>query len=216
MATSDWTVLRANNVSHSLIDTLGLDMDQNYCWNVRTTTNPGTFIAQNTLVGEHVDTKPSPGPFSNMKVRCLIRKNAAEAIPFLFLRGGTAYNSDGYKLALRQDGKFALYKEHLDIAFSSTPLLISAETFAINTTHHIEFSIYSQPNGDTFIEAYKGDRANVSDPYATEGWMPIFKTMVFYNEPPIFRGYCGFGHYGVLANAYSYFDLFEVYEELVQ
>jgi hypothetical protein len=214
MASSDWEVLKATNVSHSLVDTLGLDMDQNYCWNVRTTLNPGIFVVRNVsnLIGT-AGLYTNGDSHTNLKIRALMRKNADTAVPFLFLRGGNASTTQGYKFALRQDGKFALYKETLEGNFGTTPLLISAQTYTINTTHHVELSTYSQPNGDTFIEAYYGDRP--SDPYETEQWDPIFKTMIFYSDSPILSGYCGFGHYGVASGAYSYFDLFEVYGEQI-
>lgn len=209
MASSDWSTLIANNVSHSLVDTLGLDMDQNYCWNVRTTLNPGHFATRNITVGQHLN----GDSHSNLKIRALLRKNAEQATPFMFLRSGDASNTNAYKLGLRADGKFALYHEQIDANFATTPLLISQDTYAINTTHHIEFLAYSQSNGDTFLEAYYGDRN--TDPYVGESWDVIFKTMIFYSDSPILAGYVGFGHYGTLAGAYSYIDLFEVYEEQV-
>jgi hypothetical protein len=214
MASSDWNVLKATNVSHSLVDTLGLDMDQNYCWMVRTTLNPGVFSVRNIsdLIGT-AGLFTNGNSHTNLKIRALVRKNSESAVPFLSMRGGNVSTSQGYKLAWRQDGKFALYKEQLEGTFSSTPLLISADTYEINTTHHIEFSTFSQPNGDTFIEAYYGDRP--VDPYQEEQWTPIFKTMIFYSDTPILSGYCGFGHYGVAGGAFSYFDLFEVYGEQV-
>jgi hypothetical protein len=214
MASSDWNVLVSTNISHSLVDTLGLDMDQNYCWNVRTTLNPAVFAVKNVspLIGT-AGLKTNGDGHTNLKIRALIRKNAVEAIPFLYLRGGATSNTNGYKLAFRASGHLALYKELLDSNFSTTPILVSQNTYSINTTHHIELSTYSQPNGDCFIEAYYGNRDG--DPYNPETWTPIFKTMIFYSDNPINQGYCGFGHYGTLIGAYSWFDLFEVYEEQV-
>lgn len=213
MASTDWVTIKNTNVSYSLVDTLGLDMDQNYCWNVRTTsatTNaPATFATYNTTIGSHLNLDSTPK--TNLKLRCLMRKNAVEAHPFLFLRAaGTSApssTSNAYKLTLRQSGHFALYKETIEGNFSTTPILVSGSTYSINTTHHIEFSVYSQTNGDTFIEAYYGDRS----PYET--WTPIFKTMIFYSDTPIYSGFCGFGQYSTATNANSYFDLFEAYEE---
>lgn len=214
MASSDWSVMKATNISNSLVDTLGLDCDQNYCWNVRTTLNPGVFAVKNVsnLIGTDGLYQNGDG-HTNLQIRALVRRNSTSAMPFLFLRGGNTSTTNGYKLALRQDGKFGLYMETLEGSFTSTPILISTATFSISTTYHIQFSTYSQPNGDTFIEAYIGDRP--VDPYATEQWTAIFKTMLFYSDAPILSGYCGFGHYGVASGAYSYFDLFEVYGEQV-
>lgn len=216
MASSDWLVVRQQNISHSLVDTLGLDMDQNYCWNVRTTLNPAVFAVKNTTVGVHAN----GDNHTNLKIRALVRKNHIDAIPFLFLRADTSSNSDpaaynvsAYKLALRSSGHFALYKENLDGNFTTTPILVSQSTYPIDTTHHIEFSTYSQPNGDCFIEAYYGNRDG--DAYQQETWTPIFKTMIFYSDNPINKGYSGFGHFGSTIGAYSWFDLFEVYEEQV-
>jgi hypothetical protein len=221
MASSDWVTLAHTNVSYSLVDTLGLDMDQNYCWNVRTSTastsSPATFVTYNTTIGPHANTDTTPK--SNIKLRALMRKNANEAVPFLFLRASAAVtnpvtpplsNAQCYKLALRSSGNFALYKESIDGNFSSTPILVSNSTYQNNTTHHVEFSVYSQTNGDTFIEAYYGDRSSY------ESWTPIFKTMIFYSDNPIYYGYCGFGHYSTATGANSYFDLFEAYEERTQ
>jgi hypothetical protein len=210
MASSDWEVLVNSNISHSLVDTLGLvGMDQNYCWNVRTTTSPGKFAVRNITVGEH----KNGDLVTNLKVRCLVRKTHNDAMPFIFLRGGNAGNTAAYKLALRGDNKLALYRENLDGTFSTTAIAISTDTFAINTTHHFEFLTYSQPNHDTFIEAYVGDMNQ--DPYQQEQWTPVFKTMIFYSDTPILAGWCGFGHYSATVNANSYFDLYEVYEEQV-
>ena len=80
MASTDWstTSFKVQNVSYSLVDTLGLDMDQNYCWNVRTTaastTAPAYFSVFNSTIGVFQNTDTTPK--TNLKLRALMRKNA--------------------------------------------------------------------------------------------------------------------------------------------
>jgi len=229
MASTDWKVLTSlTGISHSLVDTLGLvGMEGSYVWNVRTTANGGSyFISKNisNLVGTAgIKTKACQDNslVTNLKIRCLVRRTDANAIPFLFLRGGTeanATNSPAYKFAfttIGNTGKFALYKESLEGSFTTPPIAVSSSltSYSVNTTYWVEFLIYSQDNHDTFIEAYllPMDGNGAPDPYGTP--TTLFKTMIFYSDSPILTGYCGFGHYGSTVNSNSFFDMFEVYQE---
>lgn len=220
MASADWVNVVSTNAGYSLVDTLGLDMDQNYCWNIRSTGTNSVFATRNikdvlctsasVALNDPslLEPKVNDNGHTNFKLRALMKKRQDEAHPFLFLRAnGKTSSSLAYKFVHRLDGKFALYKETIDGNFTTTPLLVSSSVYTTSATYEIEFLTYSQPNNDTFIEAWLGDR----DPYTP--FVPIFKTMIFGSDNPILSGWCGFGSYSSISGTHSYFDLFEVYEE---